>query len=345
LADVESDGGVEVVLRPNVYPYSAATGCSLPTVESCVDGRVLPFVEGLEHLREHLLDLDASLSPRDAADVAAYSALVRDRLVPAQQYLFWIPDRNYTGVQFMHHAAATPFPLKVTLPWMARSEVRSRLGVNAARGATPRHSSPWSDEFALGELRAVYTLLSQRLAGTVFFFSNAVPSSLDALVAAHLAVHFHTPLVEPAGGLQKILRDEFPVLELYFQRTLAFFVPSYSPTRALELTDAERERIAAAERASTEAAERRRLFAAKARSTEAWVEAQNATAAENRAQKDAASSSSSPSSSSSSERVSQSNQRDEWRRENRLFLTFAGVSVVGYALFALLRGRAARGGE
>lgn len=230
------------------YPYSPSSG-PLPSLRQGAECVGAAGAFAFLRRRHGNLDSLAGLSRAECVDVDAYLAMLHTDLHPAVQYLWWCDERNYKDLPWKHYARGAPFPLDCVLPFRERRRVRdeaARLGIG-------------STEQALAIVRRVYAALETRLGDARFFF-GARPSTLDAQVAAYVAVHTHSPLAAPAGGLAAVVAKEFPELERHCDEVLARFCPSYRPAArgagpevARRVREAEARDAAAASGATPEA--------------------------------------------------------------------------------------------
>jgi len=138
----------------------------------------------IEYARAAGADLDAALTPAQRAEAAAWACLGRAALEPASTYSTWCEPASYP-VSKAAYGADLPFPLSSLLPRSARRAAERRFA------GLPR-------ERVYGDAAAAVAALADRLASSPgpFFFGDR-PSSLDALLYAHLAFHRAAPVAAP----------------------------------------------------------------------------------------------------------------------------------------------------
>mmetsp|Transcript_38516 Transcript_38516/g.94748 ORF Transcript_38516/g.94748 Transcript_38516/m.94748 type:complete len:314 (-) Transcript_38516:362-1303(-) len=143
--------------------------------------------EIIQHLRTEGSDLDSTLGQQDRAEVFAFASMVEGQLLSAMLYDWWMVDDNYYQVIKPVYAAAAAFPASILLPWSISRRMKGRLG----------HPTADDGELLYRQAAACYSALAARL-GTQPFFFGELPSTLDAVVFAHLATHLHAPMPSPA---------------------------------------------------------------------------------------------------------------------------------------------------
>ena len=131
-------------------------------------------------------DLDAALSPSARAEVAAWTALATTALEPASTFCTWCEPEAYTRHTRPAYGGDLPFPLSTLVPASTRRAAARRFAT------TPRDK-------VYDAASAAHAALAARLAaspGGGFFFGSS-PSSLDALLFAHLGFHASAPVSAP----------------------------------------------------------------------------------------------------------------------------------------------------
>ena len=157
----------------------------------------------VEHLRRKVRDVDAHLGPDDRAQLAAYVSLVEHKLATATAWYQWIDKDRFAKHTRPAYGAAFPAPLSHVLPWMWR---RTQLA-----GAVAVESN---DDRVRDGLRDAYASLAAKLASTGGpYLLGAKPTSVDALLFAHLAYHARAPCMDVARGIMK----DFPALVKYVE--------------------------------------------------------------------------------------------------------------------------------
>jgi len=143
--------------------------------------------EIIQYLKTEGYDLDAPLGQQDKAEVFAFCAMVEGPLLSVMHYDWWMVDDNYYEVIRPIYTAGSSFPANILLPWSISRRMRARLG----------HPSSEEGEHMYKQAGLCYSALSARLGSQAFFFGDS-PSSLDAIVFAHLATHLYAPMPSPA---------------------------------------------------------------------------------------------------------------------------------------------------
>jgi metaxin len=149
--------------------------------------------EVIQHLKSHNYSADFNLSPKDSADVTAYTALLKQQLEPALLYLFWVDETNYVELMRGWYAKRLPFPTNYFIPNQYRSAaekcIRARFGVQVLDNS---ESNAIIENAIIGEAQKCLTLLSERLKDEFFFGKN--PTSFDAVVFGYLAPLLKVPV-------------------------------------------------------------------------------------------------------------------------------------------------------
>ena len=157
----------------------------------------------VEHLRRKVCDVDAHLGPDDRAQLAAYVALVEHKLATATAWYQWIDKDRFAKHTRPAYGAAFPAPLSHVLPWMWR---RTQLAGAAAHAL--------DDDRVRDGLKVAYASLASKLASTGGpYLLGAKPTSVDALLFAHLAYHARAPCMDAARGIMRA----FPALIEYVE--------------------------------------------------------------------------------------------------------------------------------
>ncbi|KAI9229535.1 MAG: hypothetical protein DHS80DRAFT_22298 [Piptocephalis tieghemiana] len=167
------------------------------------------------------------LSPSDQASSKAYRSLVSEVLLDATRYLWYKEDENYSKVIRPLQASSLPFWARWWTPIHLASQARDKI---LKYEPSPSDPSTKDKKYSVGdgpissqmihlprvyeEAKAVYTALA-RLLGEKDYFFGSQPSSLDAIVYAHLSIHL-VPL--PTSELAHILNKDFPSLIRLTQR-------------------------------------------------------------------------------------------------------------------------------
>eukprot|EP00877_Chromochloris_zofingiensis_P010751 jgi/Chrzof1/592/Cz01g21160.t1 len=166
----------------------------------------------IEHLKQHDLNIDTSLTAAQRADAMAFANLIHGKLDPATQYTTWCETRGFKEFRKAAYSSQ-PFPLSWIVPWTQQRGMAKQLqnidGFQAYQDAVET-------------LAAIANRL--RASTGPFFFGNA-PSSVDALLFGHLAFYRHSPIAAPilrekVGGQRVLCEFVDTVMREYFSREM-----------------------------------------------------------------------------------------------------------------------------
>ena len=157
-----------------------------------------------------MANLDAHLeSATDRAHLAAYLALAESKLATATAHYTWIDKDRFNAHTREAYGAAFPAPLSYIIPWLWRRRRRATIGriLQHERRRRRRHSRRRG-----GRVRGAFCFpAGQR--GDAFMF-GAKPTSLDAVVFAHLSFH----ALAPVGDALREELKKHPNLVAYVER-------------------------------------------------------------------------------------------------------------------------------
>ncbi|RKP14923.1 hypothetical protein BJ684DRAFT_14791 [Piptocephalis cylindrospora] len=200
-------------------PHLSSSGL-LPVLR--VDDTV---ISGPRQILGYLDDQDNALdrlhlSPTEQATSKAYRSLVGEILLDATKYLWYKEDENYAKVIRPLQASSLPLWTRWWTPIHLATRAREKLAkYDPLSSTTPDGKKPSVGDGPVSsqmihlprvyeEAQKVYTALARLLGENDFFFGDH-PSSLDAIVYAHLSVHL-VPL--PDSELADMLNRDFPSL-------------------------------------------------------------------------------------------------------------------------------------
>ena len=207
-------------------PYASPSG-QLPALDQCSDivgedaggskdGAARDHTGALaarriaDHLSKKVANLDAHLeSATDRAHLAAYLALAESKLATATAHYTWIDKDRFNAHTREAYGAAFPAPLSYIIPWLWRRRAARRLGAssNTSGGDDVAIRAGAADAYA-----ALSVFLRDR-GGDAFMF-GAKPTSLDAVVFAHLSFH----ALAPVGDALREELKKHPNLVAYVER-------------------------------------------------------------------------------------------------------------------------------
>ena len=193
--------GVPIKFNYTNNPWWSSTG-TLPLFKQS-NNRLSKFQDVVSHLKSQNYSADLNLSPKDSGDVNAYSALLKEQLEPAIEYLFWIDERNYNEIIRPWFAEKLGFPFNYFLPNRIKKKaeklIKNRFGIQVNNIETIQVI----ETAVHSEAQKCLTLLSERLNNNEFFFGKN-PSSFDAIVFGYLAPLLKAPFIN--SSLQNHLK-------------------------------------------------------------------------------------------------------------------------------------------
>ncbi|KAJ7380240.1 metaxin 1 [Desmophyllum pertusum] len=187
-----------------VLAYAKFAGCPL-RVNQCNNPRKSPIGEFpvlqsgedvlttsskiMDYLREKNFNADYQLTAKQGADTLAFVSLVHSKLYPAISFTFWMDDKNYTKFTRPWYAHRLPFPLNYFVPGRISRQTRYQI----SEGMYSEETDDVLENKLFKDALECLKLLSTMLDGKEFFFGDS-PTTLDAVVFAHLAVIWKAPL-------------------------------------------------------------------------------------------------------------------------------------------------------
>nr|CAD7257576.1 unnamed protein product [Timema shepardi] len=147
----------------------------------------------ISYLMKLKYNTDLNLSLKQKTQLKAYTQLIKEELYPGLQYNWWLDDINYNEVTWESYFSNLSWPRKLYYPWSYKRDVQRLLKNKYGSQA----------ERSLASAMKCLNALSTHL-GTQVFFLGGSPTSLDAVVFAHLAPLLKAPL--PSVALQKHLK-------------------------------------------------------------------------------------------------------------------------------------------
>ncbi|KAI8051015.1 hypothetical protein BDF22DRAFT_117529 [Syncephalis plumigaleata] len=194
-------------------------------------------------------DMDIELSQKQQADAIAYRTMVDHILYEAQLYEWFQIEKNFTEVVRPVYSQMSPIYTRYIVPIRMRNAARERLAnaeyklakktrsnvneneveANATDKKTVAELSMLPKELII-QVRNCYAALSTKLNNQTYIFGEK-PSSLDAIVYGHLAIHLYADEFQHST-LRPMLIREFPNLVAYCDRIRA--LTSSMQPKALE---------------------------------------------------------------------------------------------------------------
>nr|CAD7426228.1 unnamed protein product [Timema monikensis] len=175
----------------------------------------------ISYLMKLKFNTDLNLSLKQKTQLKAYKQLIKEELYPGFQYNWWLDDINYNEVTWESYSSNLSWPRKLYYPWNYKRDVqrllKDKYGSHAERSLAA----------AMKCLNALSTHL-----GTQVFFLGGSPTSLDALVFAHLAPLLKAPL--PSAALQKHL-NKCGNLVKFVERVIKEYFPGDIKVEGLKI--------------------------------------------------------------------------------------------------------------
>ncbi|XP_012532374.1 metaxin-1 isoform X1 [Monomorium pharaonis] len=135
---------------------------------------------------------DYTLSDKQCADVLAYDSLLKEKLYPAFQFIWWIDKKNLDELVRPWYCKALSFPFNFYYPGKFERQAHALM----------QSLYPLEDNINVienevySEAQKCLTLLSTRL-GDRDFFCGQQPTAIDAVVYSYLAPLLKAPLPNP----------------------------------------------------------------------------------------------------------------------------------------------------
>lgn len=173
---------------------------SLPVMRHGPQTKLTRFQDVVAYLRKQNYSADVQMTAQQASDATAYACMLRHKLKPALMYQWWVDAQNYVELTRPWYARALGFPLNYVLPGQMQRSATAALNTKLDGFDLEGEQA----QIALfREAQECMTTLSQRLGKEPFFFGQS-PTSLDAVVFAHLAPLLQAPF--PSNALQNHLK-------------------------------------------------------------------------------------------------------------------------------------------
>jgi len=187
--------------------YSSNPKLHLPFLE---DKNVVVYGQRdiLNHLKKRGFNLDEMLTSHQKADSLATSYLVNEWGYDALLYNWWLEGDNY--VQNTRPVYSNGLFGRYTIPGAIRERAKARIGIVESG----RVGKEGDAKVVYERVRRLYELVDAKLEKSTYMYGDT-PSSLDAIVYGHLALHAYPSMATPT--LFKMLAFEFPKLLAWIQ--------------------------------------------------------------------------------------------------------------------------------
>ncbi|KAL0131163.1 hypothetical protein PUN28_002613 [Cardiocondyla obscurior] len=146
----------------------------------------------LPYFRANHYNSDYTLSDKQCADVLAYDSLLKEKLYPAFQFIWWIDKKNLDELIRPWYCKALSFPFNFYYP--GKFERQAQALIDSLYPLEENINVIENEVYS--EAQKCLTLLSTRL-GDENFFCGEQPSTIDAVVYSYLAPLLKAPLPNP----------------------------------------------------------------------------------------------------------------------------------------------------
>eukprot|EP00088_Acartia_fossae_P016312 TRINITY_DN19127_c0_g1_i3.p1 TRINITY_DN19127_c0_g1~~TRINITY_DN19127_c0_g1_i3.p1 ORF type:complete len:341 (-),score=55.41 TRINITY_DN19127_c0_g1_i3:207-1229(-) len=220
--------GAPITQKQTDNPFWSSSG-NLPVfshASSTTNTKLTDFSAIVKHLAICNYSTDHNLTAKQRAETDAFINLIKEKLSPALQYVFWIDTKNHIEFSRQWYCKHLPFPMGYYYP--------GRYHQQAVRLI----ESLYSQYTEFGEIgndtiveTSVYksaqeclTLLDNRLGDSPYMFGRS-PGRLDAVMYGYLAPLLKAPLPNNAlqnylKGCSNLVRFVVKVSQNYFPQTV-----------------------------------------------------------------------------------------------------------------------------
>nr|CAD7461091.1 unnamed protein product [Timema tahoe] len=175
----------------------------------------------ISYLKTLKFNTDLNLSVKQRIQLKAYTQLIKEELHPGLLYSWWLDDINYNKVTWESYSSNLSWPRKLYYPWSYKRDVqrllKNKYGSHAER--------------SLASAMKCLNTLSIHLGAQKFFLGGS-PTSLDAVVFAHLAPLLKAPL--PSAALQMQLKKCINLVK-FVERVIKEYFPGDIKVEGLKI--------------------------------------------------------------------------------------------------------------
>lgn len=179
--------GIPIKVNTTNNPFTTPNG-QFPVLRTRFNNldKIRDIVQYLNKLHSNSIPANDSI---EHANILAYDAMLKDKLYPAMQFIWWIDQTNLNEIIRPWYCKAIPFPLNYYYPSKLENQAKSLIKI----------LYPTEDDTTLienkvySEAQKCLTSLSIRL-GDSEYFHGPLPTMLDAIVYSYLAPLLKTPL-------------------------------------------------------------------------------------------------------------------------------------------------------
>ncbi|KAF7406410.1 hypothetical protein HZH68_005779 [Vespula germanica] len=148
--------------------------------------------EIIQYLKKTNFDSSSANNSKEYAEFIAYDTMLKDKLYPAMQFIWWLDQTNLNELVRPWYCKAVPFPLNYYYPSKFENQAKTVIET----------LYPTEDNMTVienkvySEAQKCLTSLSTRLGDSKYFLGQS-HTMLDAVVYSYLAPLLKTPLVNP----------------------------------------------------------------------------------------------------------------------------------------------------
>ncbi|XP_076656015.1 metaxin-1 [Halictus rubicundus] len=183
--------GIPVKVNASNNPFSTPHG-RLPVLRTS-NSKFDTVREIILYFKQKNWNSESELSPKECTLIMAYNELLKEKLLPALQFIWWIDKKNLDELIRPWYGKALPFPLNYYYPgkFERQSQALFECLYPNEDNVTDIENKVYS------EARKCLTLLSTRLEDSKYFFGEK-PTAIDAILYSYLAPLLKVPLPNPA---------------------------------------------------------------------------------------------------------------------------------------------------
>uniref|UniRef100_V9IIZ0 Metaxin-1 n=1 Tax=Apis cerana TaxID=7461 RepID=V9IIZ0_APICE len=183
--------GIPLKINSAGNPFTTPNG-SLPVLKTR-NGTFNAVKDIIEFFRKERYNTEYELSRKQCAKVMAYGTMLKEKLFPALQFIWWIDEKNVNELIRPWYCKALPFPFNFYYPGKFERQAHTMFVT-----LYPLEDNITAIENKVySEAQKCLTLLSTSLGDSQYFLGQK-PTILDAIVYSYLAPLLKAPLPNPA---------------------------------------------------------------------------------------------------------------------------------------------------
>ncbi|XP_078041455.1 metaxin-1 isoform X2 [Augochlora pura] len=190
--------GIPIKVNTSGNPYNTPHG-RLPVLRTN-DRKFDTVKEIILYFQEKQWNSETELNATECALILAYNELLKEKLLPALQFIWWIDKKNVDELIRPWYSKALPFPLNFYYP--GKFERQSRALFECLYPTEDNITDIENKVYS--EARKCLTLLSTRLEDSKHYFFGDKPTMIDAILYSYLAPLLKISL--PNSALQNHLK-------------------------------------------------------------------------------------------------------------------------------------------